>query len=102
MRLFEDMMEFVFEEANDSEKYAKLAIKLKADHPDLAKMFEDLSGDEHKHMKMICEHLTKMAAAHEQLHIPAEMVSAWNYVKGTMLNEQSMRIKHLHGMYSNS
>lgn len=101
-KVFEKMMEYVFEEANDSEKYAKLALKYKADHPDLAKMFEDMSADEYKHMKMLCDHLTKLAGAHEEKHIPIDMVAAWNYVKGGMLHEQSMRIKHLHGTYSGS
>lgn len=99
-RLFEDMIEFVIEEADDSEKYAKLALKLKDTHPDLAKMFEEMSADEYKHMSKLCEHMTKLAQEYEKNMIPQDMAQVFNYLRKGMLKEKSMLIKHLHGMYS--
>ena len=99
MKIFEDMMEFLIEEVGDSEKYAKLAVKLKAEHPDLAKMFEDMSVDEHKHANQLCTHMGKMAE-NPAMNIPEDVKATYRYLKNGMIAEKNMMIKHLHGMYS--
>lgn len=47
-------------EAQDSMRYAHLALEHRADHPDLADMFMELSGEELRHMKMISDKLASM------------------------------------------
>jgi rubrerythrin len=100
MKIFEEMMEFLIEEADDAEKYAKLAIKLKREHPELAKMFEELSADEYKHMNTFVTHMSKLAEQREMLNIPADVVTVYHYLKNGMINEKAMMVKHLHSMYS--
>ena len=64
-KMLDSMPELIEEEANDAMKYAKLAMAHRADHPDIADMFMQLSGEELKHMKMISDHMTAMV---EKLH----------------------------------
>lgn len=59
------MPKLIEDEAEDSMKYAHLAMEHKADHPDLADMFMQLSVEELKHMQMIAE---KLAAMVEKAH----------------------------------
>ena len=67
MEIPSGMPELIAEEANDAMKYANLALKHRADHPDLADLFMKLSGEELHHMQMISAQLTGMVeTAHDQ------------------------------------
>lgn len=62
----------IAEEAQDAMNYAHLALKHRADHPDLAEMFMKLSGEELQHMQMISDKLAGMVnSLHDQYH-PAQ------------------------------
>lgn len=64
-----EMPGLIEEEAKDAMKYATLALAHRADQPDLADMFMELSGEELHHMQMISDELTKMVKRlHEQYH----------------------------------
>lgn len=65
MQIPSGMPELIAEEANDAMKYAGLAMQHKADYPDLADMFMQLSTEELRHMQMISG---KMAGMVETLH----------------------------------
>ena len=67
MEIPSGMPELIAEEAADAMKYANLAIKQRADHPDLADLFMKLSGEELHHMQMISEKLAAMVqTVHDQ------------------------------------
>lgn len=59
------MPDLIAEEAQDAMKYANLAIAHRQDHPELADMFMQLSGQELHHMQMISD---KLAGAVNSLH----------------------------------
>jgi len=61
------MPELIAEEAKDAMKYADLALKHRADHPELADLFMELSEEELHHMQMISDKMAgMMKALHEQ------------------------------------
>ena len=63
--MMDKMPELIAEEAQDAMKYANLALAHRADHPDLADMFMELSSQELTHMQMISD---KLAAMVGKLH----------------------------------
>ena len=59
--------ELIEGEAQDAMRYAHLALEHRTDHPELADMFMQLSGEELKHMQMIAEKLASMVSKlHDQ------------------------------------
>ena len=61
------MPKLIEDEANDALKYAGLALEHRQDHPDLADLFMQLSGEELHHMQMISDKLANMVKAlHEK------------------------------------
>ena len=63
--MMDKMPGLIAEEAQDAMKYANLALAHRADHPELADMFMQLSGEELHHMQMISD---KMKSMVEKLH----------------------------------
>ena len=59
------MPDLIAGEAADAMKYANLALAHRADHPELADMFMQLSGEELHHMQMMSD---KMRSMVEKLH----------------------------------
>lgn len=82
MRVIKKLTELIDEELCDAEKYAKLALQYKEEYPDVAEMFNSLSGEELKHMGILHNAVTRlisqvktndtrtegMKMAHEILH----------------------------------
>lgn len=63
------MPDLIAEEAQDAMKYANLALAHREDHPEIADMFMQLSGQELHHMQMISDKLSGMVnALHDQYH----------------------------------
>lgn len=60
MEIPSGMPELIEEEAKDAMKYANLALATRADHPDLADLFMQLSGEELRHMQMISDKMSSM------------------------------------------
>lgn len=59
----------IAEEAQDAMNYANLALAHREDHPELADLFMQLSGQELHHMQMISDKLAQMVnAVHDQYH----------------------------------
>lgn len=53
MKVIEELPGMIAEEAQDAMKYAKLAMAHKADHPEIAELFIQLSAEELGHMEKI-------------------------------------------------
>ena len=60
MEMLDGLPALIKEEAQDSMKYAHLALEHRADHPEIADLFMKLSGEELHHMQMIAETLAAM------------------------------------------
>ena len=60
MRIIKCLTQFIDEELGDAEKYAKKALELKEDYPELAESMFYLSGEELKHMTLLHNHAEKL------------------------------------------
>jgi len=50
MKIIECLSEFIHEEIDDAEKYAKKALEVRETYPDVAELMITLSNEEMKHM----------------------------------------------------
>ena len=66
MKLIEKLSEMVDEEIGDAHKYAKCALEYKDTHPNLSKVFFDLSGAEMQHMTMLHTEVAKLIEKYRQ------------------------------------
>jgi len=62
MEIIEKLPVMIGDELADAEKYARCALKAKAEHPDLADLFHRLSMDEMEHMNLLHEAAAKIVA----------------------------------------
>ena len=60
MKEIKKLVGLIDEELHDSEKYAKLALEYKDGNKELASLFYSLSIEEHKHMTMLHNAVTKL------------------------------------------
>ena len=65
MRIIKKLTCLIDEELGDAEKYAKLALEYKDDHPTIAELFNSLSSEELKHMSYLHDAVVKLIAEHE-------------------------------------
>ena len=70
------------EEMNDSEKYAKCALKYKEERPSLAQTFHALSLDEMKHKDMLHEEVVKIINEYRATgaEVPSDMMAVYDYL----------------------
>lgn len=62
--MLKKMYEMLWEELDGAEEYAKWALSAKADYPDAAKMFYDISQQEMAHANMLADTAEKMIRTH--------------------------------------
>lgn len=100
MKLIEMLCEMVDEEIEDAEKYAKCALKYKADNPALSKTFYDLSTDELRHMMLLHGEATGAIQKYRQEHgePPAEMKAIYDYLHEKQI-KKAAEVKRLQEMY---
>lgn len=81
MRIIAKIAEYIEEELEGAEEYAKCALKHKDDHPTLAKTFHDMSSDEMRHVNLLHEEVVRLIEAHRREHgePPAAMMAVWEY-----------------------
>ena len=89
MKLIEKLVDYIDEELEGAEHYAKCAVKHKADHPQLAKAFFEMSQDEMKHVHMLHDEVVKIIEEHKRTkgEPPAAMMAVWEYVHGKHIKE---------------
>lgn len=100
MKLIEMLCEMVDEEIEDAEKYAKCALKYKADNPALSKTFYDLSTDELRHMMLLHGEVIGAIQKYRQEHgePPAEMKAIYDYLHEKQI-KKAAEVKRLQEMY---
>jgi rubrerythrin len=62
MKIIKKLVELIDEELDDSEKYARLALKYKDEDTAMAEMFYSLSLDEMKHMNTLHNAVVKVVS----------------------------------------
>ena len=94
MKLIKELSEMIEDELDGACEYAKGALKLKEEHPSLAKTFYDISLDEVKHIDMLHGEVKKIIEMHrkEQGEHPAPMMAVYEYLHDKHI-EMANRIK---------
>lgn len=100
MKLIEELEELIEEEISDSKKYAKMAIKLKTEHPGLAQTLYSISTQEEAHKNMLHNEVVKLIEAYRTQHgaPPAEMLAVYDYIHKKHI-EKAAEAKRYQEMY---
>lgn len=100
MELIKKLSEFMEEELGDAEKYAKCAVKHKADYPTLAKTFYDLSTDEMRHKDLLHVEADRLIEQYrkEKGEPPAAMLAVYDYLHERQI-DRAKEVKLLLEMY---
>lgn len=82
MKLIKELTERIEEEIDGAEEYIKEAIKLKHEHPSLAKTLYDISNQEMSHIDMLHAEVVKLIEEHRRTHgePPAPMMAVYQYL----------------------
>lgn len=82
MKLIKELTERIEEEIDGAEEYVKEAIKLKHEHPSLAKTLYDISNQEMSHIDMLHAEVVKLVEEHRRTHgePPAPMMAVYQYL----------------------
>ena len=82
MKLIKEITERIEEEIDGAEEYVKEAIKLKHEHPSLAKTLYDISNQEMSHIDMLHAEVVKLIEEHRRMHgePPAPMMAVYQYL----------------------
>jgi Mn-containing catalase len=82
MKLIKELTEMIEEEIDGAEEYVKEAIKLKHEHPSLAKTLYDISNQEMSHIDMLHAEVVKLIEEHRRTHgePPAPMMAVYQYL----------------------
>lgn len=100
MKIIEELEDAIDDEIHDIKKYAKMAIKLKADHPGLAQVLYTISTQEEAHKNMLHNEVVKIIEQHRSTHgtPPAEMMAVYDYVHKKHI-EKAAEAKRYQEMY---
>ena len=100
MKLIQMLCEMVDDEISDAHKYAKCALEYKDTHPNLSKVFFDLSGAEMQHMTMLHTEVAKMIEKYRQEkgEPPEGMKALYDYLHQKQI-DKAAEVKTLQGMY---
>lgn len=82
MKLIKELTGRIEEEIDGAEEYVKEAIKLKHEHPSLAKTLYDISNQEMAHIDMLHAEVVKLIEEHRRTHgePPAPMMAVYQYL----------------------
>jgi citrate synthase len=82
MKLIKELEELIEDEVHDVKKYAKMAVELKADHPQLAQVLYTISAQEEGHQQMLHNEVVKIIGDYRREHgePPAAMMAVYEYV----------------------
>jgi rubrerythrin len=82
MKLIRDLEEMIEDEIHDIKKYAKMAAKVKDEHPGLAQTLYNISVQEDAHHAALHNEATKIVEEHRRTHgaPPPEMLAVYEYI----------------------
>ena len=77
MKLIKEIEELIEDEVHDVKKYAKMAVELKADHPQLAQVLYTISAQEEGHQQMLHGEVVRIIEQYRREHgePPAAMMA---------------------------
>lgn len=82
MKLIKELEELIEDEVHDVKKYAKMAVELKAEHPQLAQVLYTISAQEEGHQQMLHGEVVRIIEQYRREHgePPAAMMAVYDYV----------------------
>ena len=100
MKIIKCLSEKIEDELNDAEEYIEDAIKWKAEAPDAAELFYQLSLEEMGHMERLHKKMAEKIAEYKNTHgdPPPEMMTLYDYLHKQHMNK-AMKIRVMQGMY---
>ena len=100
MKIIKVISEKIAEEINDADAYINLATEWKAEQPEAAKLFNELSTQEIRHADMLHEVVVKLISEYRETkgEPPAGMMALYDYLHGQQI-ENAMRVKVKQKMY---
>lgn len=89
MKMIEKLSEYIEDELEGAECYAKKALKYREENPTLAKTFYDMSMDEMKHVDLLHGEVVKLIETHRKEHgePPVAMMAVYNYLHEKQIEE---------------
>lgn len=100
MKLIQMLCEMVDDEIADAHKYAKCALEYKDTHPNLSKVFFDLSAAETQHTTILHTEVAKLIEKYRQEkgEPPEGMKAVYDYLHRKQI-DKAAEVKTLQGMY---
>lgn len=102
MKLIKELEELIEDEVHDVKKYAKMAVELKADHPQLAQVLYTISAQEEGHQQMLHGEVVRIIEQYRREHgePPAAMMAVYEYVHKKHIDKLA-EAKRYQEMYRN-
>ena len=81
MQIIKSLVTKIDDELEDAEKYIKCAYKVKAEYPQLAEVYYNLSLEEMKHMTLLHDQVVRIINEYKKTNeVPAGMQTLYDYV----------------------
>lgn len=89
MKLIKELSEIIEDEIGDVQKYAKMAIEVKDEHPALADVLYNISRQEADHMNKLHEQVAKLIIEYRDKNgtPPADMLAVYDYLHKKQIEE---------------
>ena len=92
MKIIAKMVDFIDDELEGAEDYAKMAIEIKADHPKLAAKLNELATVEMSHMRQLHTEVVRIIEEYRVKNgePPKEMLAIYNYEHKKQINRAAI------------
>ena len=103
MKLIQRLSDKISDEIQDSKSYAKMALEVRDEYPDLARVLYGLSQDEMEHMSKLHGAVVEIIEAYRKTHgePPANMLAVYDYLHEKQI-EKAAEARTLQAMYKES
>lgn len=100
MKIIKCLSELIQDELSDTEKYIELALKYEDEDKETAKLFDDLSNEEMKHMQRLHDRVTAIISSYRSKNgePPESMLAVYNYLHEKQI-ERAKEVKILQDMF---
>lgn len=100
MKIIKTLSEKIEEEIKNADAYIDLALKWKAEEPDTAELFYELSAEEMGHVMKLHQNVTELIQLYQQKNgePPKGMMELYNYLHEKHMAE-AMSVKVKQGMF---